>query len=64
MSASHQIEVLAPDLCANMPITVELGPWYCPRHRIGVQYIKEYLKHRRASEPEEDFDDRMLLYAM
>ncbi|KLU86057.1 hypothetical protein MAPG_05076 [Magnaporthiopsis poae ATCC 64411] len=43
----------------------DLGPWACPRHRIGEQYIYEYRrKHRKASEPEEDFEDRMLLYSI
>lgn len=43
---------------------MELGPWYCPRHKIGKEYIKEYAKHRGPSEPEEDFEDRMRLYAV
>ncbi|EJT74841.1 hypothetical protein GGTG_08679 [Gaeumannomyces tritici R3-111a-1] len=43
----------------------ELGPWACHRHRIGEQYIQEYRrKHRNPSEPEKDFENRMLLYSI
>ncbi|KAH8893449.1 hypothetical protein GQ53DRAFT_780856 [Thozetella sp. PMI_491] len=31
---------------------------------IGIEYVKEYIKHRPPSEPQEDFDDRLRLYAM
>ena len=27
-------------------------------------YIAEYIKHRRVSEPEEDFEDRGALYSL
>lgn len=41
----------------------DFSPWHCPRMRIGPKYAREYLRHRPASEPQEDFPDRMLLYA-
>jgi hypothetical protein len=42
----------------------ELAPWGATRHKIGPKYIKQYLKYMPASEPTEDFDDRVLLYEM
>ena len=41
----------------------DMSPWYLPRRKIGPKYTRAYLKHRPASEPREDFEDRMLLYA-
>lgn len=42
----------------------ELAPWRCTRHKIGEQYIREYLKHMPRSEPADDFADRNLLYVV
>ncbi|KAK8022608.1 hypothetical protein PG993_013375 [Apiospora rasikravindrae] len=41
----------------------ELGPWLCPRHRFPP-YIDEYIKHFPASEPKEEFRDRLGLYCL
>lgn len=42
----------------------DLGPWRAPRYRLGKSYVKEYHKHILISPPEEDWDDRNLLYAV
>ena len=42
----------------------DLGPWRAPRYRLGRPYMKEYHKHIPISLPEEDWDDRNLLYAL
>ena len=45
-------------------LVADLGPWRASRYRLGRPYIKEYYKHIPISAPEEDADDRNLLYAM
>ncbi|KAF8847884.1 hypothetical protein BDZ45DRAFT_778411 [Acephala macrosclerotiorum] len=42
----------------------ELGPWRCFGHKIDQTYIEEYIKDFPASEPTEDFDDRVALYSL
>ena len=42
----------------------ELGAWNQPRHQIYRAHIREYQKHFPISEPEEDVEDRLLLYRM
>lgn len=45
----------------------ELAPWALIRHNIGRSYIDEYLNYRRLdfpAEPKEDFEDRLLVYAL
>lgn len=43
--------------------TVEFMTFVIPRHRMNRPYIKEYNKFFPPSEPVEDFDDRLTLYA-
>ena len=45
-------------------LVADLGSWRASRYRLGRPYIKEYYKHIPISAPEEDVDDRNLLYAM
>ncbi|KAL9120851.1 MAG: hypothetical protein Q9187_002589 [Circinaria calcarea] len=43
----------------------ELGNWRSPRHRLSSKtYIRSYKRHFPASEPEEDWDSRNLLYSL
>jgi protein-ribulosamine 3-kinase len=42
----------------------ELAPWRCIRHKIGKPYMRAYHRHFPISAPEEDYDDRNLLYCM
>ncbi|KKY27863.1 hypothetical protein UCRPC4_g00843 [Phaeomoniella chlamydospora] len=42
----------------------ELAPWSLDRHQIYKQYIWEYRKHFARSQPEEDFEGRLRLYAL
>ncbi|KAI1368854.1 Fructosamine/Ketosamine-3-kinase [Xylaria arbuscula] len=42
----------------------ELGVCLNPRYDMGRPYIEEYLKHMPISEPVEDFDTRIAIYAM
>ncbi|OBT45387.1 hypothetical protein VE00_04014 [Pseudogymnoascus sp. WSF 3629] len=41
----------------------ELAPFVLPRHKMNRPYIKEYIKFFPPSEPVEDFEDRVALYA-
>ncbi|KAK5553057.1 hypothetical protein LTR46_008769 [Exophiala xenobiotica] len=40
----------------------ELGAWNLPRHKMYRAYIREYQKHFPISAPEEDIEDRLILY--
>ena len=42
----------------------DLGTWRAARFTLGTPYITEYQAKMGASEPEEDWDDRHLLYAL
>ncbi|KAI1853099.1 hypothetical protein JX265_011380 [Neoarthrinium moseri] len=42
----------------------DLGCCRAPRYRLGNSYVKEYFKNIPVSEPAEDFEDRLALYAM
>ncbi|KAJ8122161.1 hypothetical protein ONZ43_g1576 [Nemania bipapillata] len=42
----------------------ELAPWQPQRHRMNRPYIEKYIENFDVSEPKEDFEDRVLLYAM
>ena len=42
----------------------ELGSFRVPRYRLGRQWLKEYRKHFPISEPQDDVDDRNLIYSM
>ncbi|KAK3306823.1 Fructosamine kinase-domain-containing protein [Chaetomium strumarium] len=42
----------------------ELGPWWPRRHRMSRGYIQEYRKYLKPSQPIQDFDDRVALYAL
>lgn len=42
--------------------TDELGMWNIERFRMDRAYIREYQRHVPPSAPEEDFDDRIILY--
>jgi protein-ribulosamine 3-kinase len=44
--------------------TDELGAWNLPRHQIYKMYIRAYQRHFPISSPEEDCDDRLLLYCL
>jgi hypothetical protein len=43
---------------------VDLGMFRGPRYGWNAEYIKEYVKLVPPSEPVEDFDDRVAIYAM
>ncbi|KAK4154549.1 protein-ribulosamine 3-kinase, chloroplastic [Chaetomidium leptoderma] len=43
----------------------EIGNWRAARHRLSAAaYVTNYLREYRASEPEEEWDDRNLLYSL
>jgi hypothetical protein len=42
--------------------TDELGAWNLPRHKIYRPYIRAYQRCFPISPPEEDVDDRLILY--
>ncbi|KAL8807731.1 MAG: hypothetical protein Q9182_000542 [Xanthomendoza sp. 2 TL-2023] len=42
----------------------ELGSFCVPRYKLGRQWLEEYHKHFPASEPQEDAEDRNLIYSM
>ncbi|KAK3899686.1 hypothetical protein C8A05DRAFT_17911 [Staphylotrichum tortipilum] len=42
----------------------ELGPWWPERHKEAREYIAEYKGCHGVSEPKEDLDDRVKLYAI
>ncbi|KAL2189944.1 hypothetical protein L209DRAFT_679532 [Thermothelomyces heterothallicus CBS 203.75] len=42
----------------------ELGPWWPVRHQMGRKYVEAYRRFYGASEPAQDFEDRVQLYAM
>lgn len=42
----------------------DLGPWRAARYRLGRPYMRDYHKRIPKSLPEEDWDDRNLLYAV
>ncbi|KAK3349875.1 Fructosamine/Ketosamine-3-kinase [Lasiosphaeria hispida] len=42
----------------------ELGNWRPARNNFGDVYFETYHKHIRKSEPKEDYDDRIALYAL
>ncbi|KAF2650566.1 hypothetical protein K491DRAFT_608567 [Lophiostoma macrostomum CBS 122681] len=50
--------------CSYAHHEYELAPWRPTRHKIGKEYVEEYLKHFPASDPVEDFDDRNALYCV
>ena len=41
-----------------------MGPWWPTRHRLARNYVAEYKACHGAAEPEEEFEDRVNLYAM
>jgi protein-ribulosamine 3-kinase len=44
--------------------TVELGAWSLPRHQIYKTYVEAYQEYFPISAPEEDVDDRLILYRL
>ncbi|KAI1332862.1 Fructosamine/Ketosamine-3-kinase [Xylariaceae sp. FL0255] len=42
----------------------ELGPMWPVRHKMTMDYIKEYTKHYSVAEPVKDFFDRIALYCL
>ena len=43
----------------------DIGNWRAPRHRVSrAAYLKEYKSRFQVSPPEEDWDDRNLLYSL
>ena len=44
--------------------TDELGSFRVPRYKLGGHWLKEYNKHFPKSEPQDDFDDRNMMYSM
>ncbi|KAI1842338.1 hypothetical protein JX266_011506 [Neoarthrinium moseri] len=54
--------VIFDPLCLYAHNEFELAPWKAARHEMTSEYVKEYTKHFRASEPVDDFEDRTLLY--
>lgn len=62
------VRVLAAVIFGSVPSvadcqTDELGVWRQPWNKIKAPYRDSYYKYFPRSEPEEDFDDRNLLYA-
>ena len=48
--------------CANW--IQDLGKGACARYYIGPGYFDEYYKHTPKSAPEEDWEDRIILYTV
>lgn len=44
--------------------TDEFGQWQPAGSKFGKIHIDAYLKHNKVSPPEEDFDDRLVLYGL
>jgi protein-ribulosamine 3-kinase len=42
----------------------DLGSWRAPRYMMGRPFFREYQKAMGISEPQEDWDDRIALYAL
>lgn len=55
---------LLPGKCPNHDFLVELGAWNLPRHQIYRTYIRAYQKCFPISGPEEDVEDRLILYRL
>ena len=65
MRDSDTNEVIIFDSCAFWGHNeADLGSWRAPRYRMGRPFLKEYQKAMGISEPQEDWDDRNVLYAM
>ena len=48
----------------KLTLVVEFGPWVLDRHRIQREYISAYYRDTDIAQPEEDFEDRLKLYAL
>lgn len=44
--------------------TDEFGQWQPAANKFGKNYIDAYLRHNKVSQPEEDFEDRLVLYGL
>lgn len=43
---------------------VDLSPMKAKRYLLNAEHVAGYLKEMQPSEPREDFDDRLTLYAL
>ena len=58
-------EITIFHLCAYWGhIESDLGSWRAPRYRMGKPFLIEYRRLMGLSYPEEDWDDKIVLYAM
>lgn len=55
---------LKDDSNHQMTNLADLGCCRAPRYGMGRAYVEEYFKNMPPSKPEEDFEDRLALYAM
>jgi hypothetical protein len=58
----RKMKLLVSGQTAEMLLLDELGAWNLPRHQIYRTYIRAYQKYFPISEPEEDVEDRLILY--
>ena len=42
----------------------DLAPWRLARHKIGKPFMEAYFRHFPVSAPEEDQEDRSVLYCL
>ena len=49
---------------SKLTLVDEFGPWILVRHRIQREYISAYYRDTDIAQPEEDFEDRLKLYAL
>lgn len=49
---------------SRLTLADEFGPWILERHRIQREYISAYYRDTDIAQPEEDFEDRLKLYAL
>ena len=48
----------------KLTLVDEFAPWILDRHRIQREYISAYYRDTDIAQPEEDFEDRLKLYAL
>ncbi|OQE05100.1 hypothetical protein PENVUL_c027G07651 [Penicillium vulpinum] len=62
MNVDTNLPVIYDGACLYAHSEMEMAAWRPIRHLIGRQYMKAYFNHFPMSAPEEDQDDRNLLY--
>jgi hypothetical protein len=65
MSVSFRTHFALIKVLSDTELTLDdLHNWRGARFRLNKEYVKEYFKNFPMSPPQEDWDDRNLLYSM